>query len=112
MEETSSRAVEHSLRLREARAVGVKCVGRQNALHQLELELLEGHSDLADTCLPDACVNASHTDIQNTPHRSRSSSLSLNNRDYLFVRKQIPSLIRTRTCRNMNLQKQGLRGAC
>jgi hypothetical protein len=76
MEETSSGAVEHSLRLREARAVGVKCVGRQNASHQLELELLEGHSDLADTGLPNACVNASHTDIQNTPHRSRSSSLS------------------------------------
>jgi len=40
----------------------------------VELELLGGHSDLADTGLPNACV---HTDIQNTPHRSRSSSLSL-----------------------------------
>jgi hypothetical protein len=34
----------------------------------LELELLEGHSDLADTGLPNACVKAFHTDIQNIIH--------------------------------------------
>src|SRR5882762_10042318 len=103
MEETSSGAVEQPHR--DARVLGVKIY-----IHQLELEFLVGHSDPADTGLPNACVNASHTNIQNTPHKSRSSSLST--KYYLFVRKQITSLIRTRTCRNMNLQKQGLRGAC